>query len=187
MTFEALSEHIGQSLIILATMEALSAIITVLFYVTLATFIVYLLGVPYLKIVGGLLLFWIAYKLLQPEDEAHGEGEGVSAAGNLFQAIKTIVIADEEIREALRESVMTIVDTVRTCLERTPPELAADIVEKGIILTGGGALLRGLDDLLRRETHLPVTVADEPLSCVALGTGKMLEAMDLLKKIALPN
>jgi rod shape-determining protein MreB len=100
---------------------------------------------------------------------------------------KTIVIADEEIREALRESVMTIVDTVRTCLERTPPELAADIVEKGIVLTGGGALLRGLDELLRRETHLPVTVADEPLSCVALGTGKMLEEMDLLKKIALPN
>ena len=70
---------------------------------------------------------------------------------------KTIVITDEEIREALREPVMTIVETVRTCLERTPPELAADIVDKGIVLTGGGALLRGLDHLLRQETNLPVT------------------------------
>ena len=68
---------------------------------------------------------------------------------------KTIVVTDEEIREALREPVMAIVDTVRTCLERTPPELAADIVDKGIVLTGGGALLRGLDLLLRQETDLP--------------------------------
>jgi rod shape-determining protein MreB len=68
---------------------------------------------------------------------------------------KTIVVTDEEIREALREPVMAIVDAVRTCLERTPPELAADIVDKGIVLTGGGALLRGLDLLLRQETDLP--------------------------------
>ncbi len=67
------------------------------------------------------------------------------------------MITDEEIREALREPVMTIVETVRTCLERTPPELAADIVDKGIVITGGGALLRGLDHLLRQETNLPVT------------------------------
>ena len=85
---------------------------------------------------------------------------------------KTIVITDEEIREALREPVMTIVETVRTCLERTPPELAADIVDKGIVITGGGALLRGLDHLLRQETNLPVTPGDDPLSCVALGTGR---------------
>src|SRR5437667_190555 len=82
---------------------------------------------------------------------------------------KTIVITDEEIREALREPVMTIVETVRTCLERTPPELAADIVDKGIVITGGGALLRGLDHLLRQETNLPVTPGDDPLSCVAGG------------------
>ncbi len=99
---------------------------------------------------------------------------------------KTIVISDEEVREALREPVMTIVETVRTCLERTPPELAADIVDKGIVLTGGGALLRGLDLLLRQETNLPITVADEPLSCVALGTGKVLDELDLLKKVAIP-
>ncbi len=99
---------------------------------------------------------------------------------------KTIVVTDEEIREALREPVMAIVDTVRTCLERTPPELAADIVDKGIVLTGGGALLRGLDLLLRQETDLPITVADDPLSCVALGTGKVLDELELLKKVAIP-
>ena len=92
----------------------------------------------------------------------------------------------EEIREALREPVMTIVETVRTCLERTPPELAADIVDKGIVITGGGALLRGLDHLLRQETNLPVTAADDPLSCVALGVGKVLDELDLLKKVAIP-
>jgi len=99
---------------------------------------------------------------------------------------KTIVVTDEEIREALREPVMSIVDTVRICLERTPPELAADIVDKGIVLTGGGALLRGLDLLLRQETDLPIAVADDPLSCVALGTGKVLDELELLKKVAIP-
>ncbi len=99
---------------------------------------------------------------------------------------KTIVITDEEIREAVREPIAVIVETVRTCLERTPPELAADIVEQGLMLTGGGALLRGLDELLRRETGLPVTVADEPLACVALGVGAMLDNLDLLKKVAVP-
>jgi rod shape-determining protein MreB len=81
---------------------------------------------------------------------------------------------------------MTIVETVRTCLEQTPPELAADIVDKGIVITGGGALLRGLDQLLRQETNLPVTPGDDPLSCVALGTGKVLDELDLLKKVAIP-
>ncbi len=100
---------------------------------------------------------------------------------------KTIVIGDDEIREALREPIMTIVDAVRTALERTPPELAADIVDKGIVLTGGGALLKGLDLLLRQETNLPITVADDPLSCVVLGTGKVLDELDLLKKVAIPT
>src|SRR2546426_11344618 len=99
---------------------------------------------------------------------------------------KTVVITEEEIREALRDPVMTIVETVRTCLERTPPELAADIVDKGIVITGGGALLRGLDHLLRQETNLPVTPGDDPLCCVALGTGKVLDELDLLKKVAIP-
>ena len=100
---------------------------------------------------------------------------------------KTIVVTDEELRGALREPVIAIVGAVRTCLERTPPELAADIVDKGIVLTGGGALLRGLDQLLRQETDLPITIADDPLSCVALGTGKVLDHLDLLKKVAIPT
>ena len=98
---------------------------------------------------------------------------------------KTIIVGEDEIREALSETVATIVETVRICLERTPPELAADIIDKGIVMAGGGALLRGLDELLHRETALPVTVADNPLSCVALGTGKVLDELELLRKVAL--
>jgi len=77
------------------------------------------------------------------------------------------------------------VETVRASLERTPPELAADIVEKGIVLSGGGSRLRGLDHLLRLETNLPVTIADDPLTCAARGAGRMLEDLPLLKKVAI--
>jgi rod shape-determining protein MreB len=96
---------------------------------------------------------------------------------------KTIVVTDEEIREALREPVMAIVDTVRTCLERTPPELAADIVDKGIVLTGGGAMLANMDTVLRQATGLPVSVAEDPLLCVALGTGHAVENIDRLRGV----
>ena len=118
-----------------------------------------------------------------------GERRTVEVKGrDLIDGIpKTIVIGDDEIREALREPIVTIVDAVRTALERTPPELAADIVDKGIVLTGGGALLKGLDLLLRQETNLPITAADDPLSCVALGTGRVLDELDLLKKVAIPT
>ncbi len=118
-----------------------------------------------------------------------GERRTVDVKGRyLIDGIpKTIVIGDDEIREALREPIMTIVDAVRTALERTPPELAADIVDKGIVVTGGGALLKGLDLLLRQETNLPITIADDPLSCVALGTGKVLDELDLLKRVAIPT
>ena len=117
-----------------------------------------------------------------------GERQTMEVKGrDLIDGIpKTIIITDEEVREALREPVMAIVEAVRTCLERTPPEMAADIVDKGIVLTGGGAMLRGLDALLRAETNLPVTVSDDPLSCVVLGTGKVLDELDLLKKVAIP-
>jgi rod shape-determining protein MreB len=90
---------------------------------------------------------------------------------------KILTITSEEIREALREPVSAIVDAVRVTLERTPPELSADIVDRGVVLAGGGALLRGLDQLLSRETGLHVTVAEDPLTAVALGTGKYLEAL----------
>ncbi len=98
---------------------------------------------------------------------------------------KTLVVSDEEIREAMSEPVGTIVEAVKVALEKTPPELSADIVDKGIVLSGGGALLRSLDTRLREETGLPLTVAEDPLCSVAQGTGKMLDNMDLLRKIAI--
>jgi len=98
---------------------------------------------------------------------------------------KTLVISDEEIAEALQEIFGTIVESVKIALERTPPELAADIVDKGVVLAGGGALIRGLDTLLREATGLPVTVAEDPLSAVANGVGKLLSDPKLLKKVAL--
>jgi rod shape-determining protein MreB and related proteins len=98
---------------------------------------------------------------------------------------KTIAISDEEIREALAETVSTIIDAVRVALEQTPPELSADIVDKGIVVTGGGALLKNLDRRLREETGLPVSMADDPLSSVVLGTGRMLTDFNLLRKVSL--
>ena len=98
---------------------------------------------------------------------------------------KTIRINEDELREALYDCVSTIVETVRVCLERTPPEIAADMVDNGIVLTGGGALLVGLDEIIRKETYLPVTVAANPLSCVALGLGKLLDDIPLLGRVAL--
>src|SRR5437867_4585070 len=98
---------------------------------------------------------------------------------------KTLTVTDAEIREALSEPISLIVNAVRVALERTPPELSADIVDRGIVLTGGGSLLKNLDRLLREETGLPVSVAEDPLSSVVLGTGKMLSDFDLLRKISL--
>lgn len=98
---------------------------------------------------------------------------------------KTIEISSDEIRESLEEVVKAIVSAVKTVLENTPPELAADIVDKGIVLAGGGALLKNLDILLREETNLPVIICDDPLKAVVIGTGKILENMALLKTISL--
>ncbi len=98
---------------------------------------------------------------------------------------KTIVINEEEIRDALNEPVSQIVEGVKTALENTPPELSADIVDKGIVLAGGGALLRGLDILLREETSLPITIADDPLSTIVLGAGQALNEIELLKQISI--
>ena len=98
---------------------------------------------------------------------------------------KTLTLTDAEVREALAETVGIIVDAVRVALEKTPPELSADIMDKGIVLTGGGALLKNLDRRLREETGLPITIAEEPLASVALGTGAMLADVDLLRKISI--
>ena len=96
---------------------------------------------------------------------------------------KTLEIDSNEIREALSETVNAIVEAVRIALERTPPELAADIVDKGIVLTGGGALLKNLDILLKEETGLPITVTEDPLSAVAHGSGRVLDSIEILKQI----
>ncbi len=98
---------------------------------------------------------------------------------------KTITITDEEIREALAETVHVIVDTVRLALERTPPELSSDLVDRGLVLTGGGSLLMNLDKRLSEETGLPAVVAEDPLSSVVLGAGKMLSDFGLLRKISI--
>ncbi len=98
---------------------------------------------------------------------------------------KTIVVNSDEIREALSEPINAIVEAVLVALERTPPELAADIVDKGIVLTGGGSLLKNLDVLLREETGLPVMVCDDPISAVVLGSGKALDHMELLKEVTI--
>ena len=97
---------------------------------------------------------------------------------------KAIEITDEEIREALLEPVSQVVDSIRIALERTPPELASDIVDNGVVLAGGGALLRNLDVLLREETGLPVTLTEDPLTAVVMGAGKVLDELSLLHDVA---
>ena len=105
---------------------------------------------------------------------------------NLIEGVpKTITIDDSEIREAVAECVSTIMNAIRVALERTPPELSADISDRGIVLTGGGALLKNLDKRIREETGLPVSIADDPLCSVVLGTGRMLSDFKLLRKISI--
>ncbi len=96
---------------------------------------------------------------------------------------KILTIDSEEVRKAISEQIETIVETVRIALEQTPPELAADIVDKGIVLTGGGSLLKNMDILLREETKLPITITDDPLSTVVLGSGKALDNLAILKEV----
>ncbi len=91
---------------------------------------------------------------------------------------KVINVTECEIRESLKEPVASIIDAIKTTLEKTPPELASDIMDKGIMLTGGGAMLKGLDQLINEETHMPVHIAESPLDCVALGAGKALDTID---------
>lgn len=100
---------------------------------------------------------------------------------------KMIVMSSDEVREALTEPIHQIIETVLQTLERTPPELAADIVDRGIVLVGGGALLRDFDQLLRVETKLPIVRAEDPFTAVALGAGKALDSLDLLREVAMPN
>jgi rod shape-determining protein MreB len=96
---------------------------------------------------------------------------------------RTLTITSDEVRESLTEAVNGIVDAVKMTLERTPPELAGDIADRGIVLAGGGALLKNFDTLLREETGLPVFLAEDPLSAVVIGAGKALESLDILRQV----
>jgi rod shape-determining protein MreB len=98
---------------------------------------------------------------------------------------KILAIDSEEIRVAISEQIDAIVETVKIALEQTPPELAADIVDRGIVLTGGGALLKNMDKLLREETSLPITITEDPLSTVALGSGAALDSIEILKQVVI--
>ena len=100
---------------------------------------------------------------------------------------KTMQISSSEVRDALRDPVNSIVDGIKSTLEKTPPELASDIMENGIMLTGGGALLKGLDKLVREETGMPVKIAENPLDCVAIGTGKSVEDQEIFEKVLMMN
>jgi rod shape-determining protein MreB len=95
---------------------------------------------------------------------------------------KTVIISSEEVRHALEEPVTQIVDAIKTTLDKTPPELAADIMDRGIVLAGGGALLNGLDERLRHETQMPVQLAESPLTCVAVGSGRSLELLEVMQR-----
>jgi rod shape-determining protein MreB len=120
-----------------------------------------------------------AYPFAEPQS-LHIKGRDMIAG-----VPRTVEISSDEVREALTEPVAAIVDAVRVALERTPPELAADIVDKGIVLAGGGALLANLDVVLREETRLPVMIAEDAMSCVVLGTGRVLDELELLKTVAI--
>ena len=122
-----------------------------------------------------------AYEL---EEELHAEIRGRDLVTGLP---KTVVISTQEIRKAIDEPVSAIVDAVKVTLDRTPPELAADIMEQGIVLTGGGALLHGLDSRLMQETGMPIVVARDPLNCVAIGSGQCLEEFDALKQVLITS
>jgi rod shape-determining protein MreB len=112
-------------------------------------------------------------------DEVQAEIRGRDLVSGLP---KTVVLTSEEVRMALEEPVQQIVDAVKETLDRTPPELAADIMDRGIMLAGGGALLQGLDERLRNETQMPAHLAESPLTCVAVGSGRSLEEFDAIHR-----
>jgi rod shape-determining protein MreB and related proteins len=117
-------------------------------------------------------------------DEPHAEIRGRDLVSGLP---KTIILSAEEVRKAMEEAVNAIVDAVKNTLDKTPPELAADIMDKGIVLTGGGGMLRGLDERLKHETGIPIHITENPLSSVAIGSGKCLEEFEALKKLLISS
>lgn len=124
----------------------------------------------------------IGYALLDGKDELTMEIRGRDLVSGLP---KTVTVSSTEIHKALVEPIQAIIDAVKVTLERTPPELAADIMDRGIMMAGGGSLLSGLDELLMRETGMPVHIAERPLTAVVEGTGEALRHFELLKRIML--
>jgi rod shape-determining protein MreB len=118
------------------------------------------------------------------KEEPHAEIRGRDLVSGLP---KTVIISAAEVRHALDEPIVMIIDAVKTTLDKCPPELAGDVMDRGIALTGGGALLRGLDHRIREETGMPVHIADSPLDSVALGTGKCVEDFDALRQVLVPD
>lgn len=121
---------------------------------------------------------------VEPEEPMQLEMRGRDLLSGLP---KEIIVSDSQIREALHRSISTIIENIKATIETTPPELVADIYERGIVMTGGGSLLRGLDKLVSREAEIPVRVAEDPLTCVVRGAGALLENEELLRDIALPS
>src|ERR1700744_988605 len=113
------------------------------------------------------------------KEEVQAEGRGRDMLTGLP---KTVILSSEEVRHALEDPVMQIIDAIKSTLDKTPPELAADIMDRGIVLAGGGALLQGLDQRLRQETHMPVHLAESPLTCVAVGSGRSLEEFEAIHR-----
>jgi len=117
-------------------------------------------------------------------EEPHAEIRGRDLVSGLP---KTVVICAEEVRRAIAGPVSAVVEIVKTTLDKCPPELAGDVMDRGIALTGGGALLRGLDERLREETGMPIQLADNPLESVVLGAGKCVEDFDALQQVLVPH
>ena len=128
-------------------------------------------------------------KLVLGARPSNGEPQQIEVKGSdaVARVPKAITITEDEVRDAVHDCIGSIVASVRSSLERTPPEIAADMVDSGIVLTGGGALLRGLDEIIHKETHLPVTIARDPLTCVVRGLGALLEDIKLLERVALDD
>ena len=128
-------------------------------------------------------------KLVLGARPSNGEPQQIEVKGSdaVARVPKAITITEDEVRDAVHDCIGSIVASVRSSLERTPPEIAADMVDSGIVLTGGGALLRGLDEIIHKETHLPVTIARDPLTCVVRGLGALLEDIRLLERVALDD
>jgi len=128
-------------------------------------------------------------KLVLGARRSDGEPQQIQVKGSdaVARVPKSITITEDEVRDAVHDCIGSIVASVRSSLERTPPEIAADMVDSGIVLTGGGALLRGLDEIIHKETHLPVTIARDPLTCVVRGLGALLEDIRLLERVALDD